>query len=198
MPRDPVSKSDQGNRNPDHGVTDAATECRLLCAKILETFPLEVREEIYSHLIDRRPCEVLTLLLPPCHEDKRYLGEAVAKELAIYCYRNIEMSFESSALAEAKTWLEQRDNHGNLRKDYVLQANLTTASLYPVRTKYCHSHHDPEGDEVAIWPTFLQENNCPSLSLKEGATVILESFIPLWGYERSNYLDENYLEAWAS
>ncbi|KAF2750871.1 hypothetical protein M011DRAFT_474363 [Sporormia fimetaria CBS 119925] len=169
-------------------VVVTTSERQEFCTQILNTFPLEIRGKIYGYLIYGDEYE------PPQNPDKalwpwtpglraKWYGEVVAKELAIWYYRNIEFAFFGFSLEDTNKWLEQLDRHGNVRGEHVLHANLTRALLYPnpddaIKVRKRRWHPMSVTLEDRMRPTFLELNICPRLSLKRGATIVLEPLLP--------------------
>ncbi|KAF2750728.1 hypothetical protein M011DRAFT_455736 [Sporormia fimetaria CBS 119925] len=163
-------------------ISKEKTACQALCAKLFEAFPLEIREKIYSYLV-RGTCYAAKANSQQWGWElewstKEYFGNTVAKEIAICCYRNLELSFYDFDVAVASKWLETQDNHGLLRRDYVSCANLTGPLLYTGQVVFdwmdCPFLSDKHAREGLRAPTFLEKNICPTLSLKQAALIILE------------------------
>jgi hypothetical protein len=87
--------------------------------------PRELRDQIYSYLID---VDYIYVTVPEDeHEhsvdyyyagfDIEFVGKQVAKEIAEYCYRNLQIRVTNPAAAAA--WLQGVDQHGFVRADVI-------------------------------------------------------------------------------
>ncbi|KAF2750730.1 hypothetical protein M011DRAFT_181972 [Sporormia fimetaria CBS 119925] len=99
---------------------------RELCANFHIKLPLELREHIYSYLVDPRPVILSRhkkLPFVPRNGEERldtdYLGPEVAREFARYCYRTLDFEVLQGTLKDITTWLKAEDKHGLIRGDHV-------------------------------------------------------------------------------